>query len=66
MYEIVDEIRAGKYILLLFDRPITERAYRRVEIDGVTYKLVPCYDTPPGVAIESNISFVGKKARLVM
>ncbi len=65
MYEIVDEWRAGKYVLLSLDRPIEEKLYDRIEIDGKQYDIVPSYGTSD-IAIESDGSFLGRKAKLVL
>ncbi len=65
MYEIVDEWRAGKYILLFLNKPITERRYNAIKIGEKEYGIVPSYGVM-GIAIESDGSFVGRKAKLVL
>ena len=64
MYKIIEELRFGKYVLLSFDRPIKERLYSKIEIDGIVHDIVPSYDIS-GIAIESEDSFLGKPAKLV-
>ncbi len=54
-----------QYVLLTLDRPIEERAYDMIEIEGKQYDIVPSYDIP-GIAIQAEGSFVGQKARLVL
>ena len=65
MYEIVDEVRAGRFILLILDRPIEEKAYNRIIIGDKKFEIVPSFGIP-GVAIESDSSFIGQRARLVL
>ncbi len=67
MYRIAEAFRTGEYVLLTLDKPITERAYRKIEIDGTAYELVPSYDLPERtIVIRSEGSFLGKMARLVL
>ena len=64
MYKIVNEIRAGKYVVLAFDQPVLEKLYSKVEISGKEYDVVPCYGITD-IVIKSDDSFVGKEARLL-
>ena len=64
MYEVISQLRAGKYVLLELDKAVEERAYDGVLCDGDLYNVVPKHSLD-GIAIESNKSFIGKHIRLV-
>lgn len=63
MYNVTNELRLNKYLILSFDKPIIEHNYSKVLSDGKEYHIVPMYDFP-GIAIESFDSFLGKSVTL--
>ena len=65
MYTVVSEFRAGKYTVMEIDKKITETNYNKYLIDGQFYPVVPVYDLPLHIAIESSGGFIGKKVECV-
>lgn len=65
MYHILKELHTGKYVILVLDKPISERHYNAYHIEGEFFDVVPLYDMPGCIAIESSDSFIGKTVDLV-
>lgn len=60
MLKIIKEFSIGPYKVLSVDGVLPLSGYRKYVIDGKNYSIVPLYDIPNSIAIESNDSFIGK------
>ena len=67
MIKIVDQIGAGKHLLLLLDTDRPLEQYSHVTIDGTEYKPIIPYGvrTRNCVAIDSTDNFIGKEIKFV-
>ena len=62
-YQVINEIRTGKYVILMLDHDWKNEKFHSVEIEGKEYPVLPAYGIPE-FAIESAESFIGKKLTL--
>ena len=60
MRKVVNEFSLGPYKVLALDGALPNRGYREYIIDGRSFGIVPLYDVPDSIAIESKDSFIGK------
>lgn len=65
MYKVISEFRAGKYAILKLDKKIMEIDYHKYRIEGKDYDIVPVYDLPNHIAVESSEDFVGKTVEFI-
>ena len=60
MRKVISEFSLGKYKVLALDGELPTKGHRNYVIDGKLFSIVPLYDIPNSIAIESNDSFIGK------
>lgn len=60
MRKVISEFSLGQYKVLTLDGSLPNRGYREYIIDGKPFSIVPLYDIPNSIAIESKASFIGK------
>lgn len=65
MNKVVYEFKADKYMALVLDEMKTPKSYQKYSIDGKTYDIVPVYDAPNCIALESSDSFIGKTVEYI-
>lgn len=65
MAKIISEFSIKQYKVLQLDKLDAPKDYRKYVIDGKTYDVVPLYDLPDCIAIESADSFKGKTVEFV-
>ncbi len=65
MYRIISKLRVGKYLVLGIDRPIEEKEYNRYIINGLEYDIVPVYDLPKSIAIETSQDIEAEEVNVV-
>lgn len=65
MCNIISEWKIGKYVALELDQSPPIKKYSKYRIDGVDYDIVPVYDLPNHIAVESEDNFVGKTVEFV-
>lgn len=65
MAKIIRELRVGKYLALGLNNPLPWKSYRKYRIDGKEYEIVPLYDMPNSIAVESSESLLGKVVEFI-
>lgn len=60
MRKVISEFSLGKYKILALDGELPSKGYRSYVVDGKPFSIVPLYDMPNSIAIESKDSFIGK------
>lgn len=60
MLKIVSDFSIGKYRVLKLDGEKPTKSYTKYRIDGKVYNIVPMYDAPNCIAIETDASLQGK------
>lgn len=65
MSKVVSEWKIGKYTALELDQGPPMKPYYKYRIDGVDYDIVPVYDIPNHIAVESKSSFLGKTVEFI-
>ena len=60
MRKVISEMNIGNYKVLALDGELPLKRYRKYVIDGTAYDIVPVYDLPNCIAIESDDHFAGK------
>lgn len=60
MLKIVSDFSIGKYRVLKLDGEKPTKPHMKYRIDGKTYDIVPMYDAPNCVAVETDASLRGK------
>ena len=65
MAKIIRELRVGKYLALGLDNPLPWKSYLKYRIDGKEYEIVPLYDMPNSIAVESSESLLGKVVEFI-
>ena len=65
MNKVVYEFKADKYMVLSLDEMKTPNSYKKYSINGKTYDIVPVYDAPNCIAVESSDSFLGKTVKYI-
>lgn len=65
MNKVVSELSIGKYKVLTLDEKKTDVSYTKYLIDGKEYNIVPIYDAPNCIAVESNDVFIDKHVKYI-
>jgi hypothetical protein len=65
MCKVISEFRVKNYAVLKLDEDRPLKKYSKYLIDGVEYEIVPVYDAPRCIAIESNDSFLNKEIKFI-
>ena len=65
MAKIISELRVGKYLALGLDNTLPWKSYRKYRIDGKEYEIVPLYDMPNSIAVDSSESLLGKVVEFI-
>jgi hypothetical protein len=60
MRKVISEFSLGKYKILALDGELPTKGHSKYAIDGKLFSVVPLYDIPNSIAIESTGSFIGK------
>lgn len=60
MRKIIEDFQVSRYRLLKLDGELPRCGYSKYIIDGNVYDIVPVYDAPNCIAVESTDSFKGK------
>ena len=60
MRKVISEMSIKNYKILRLDGELPLKRYTKYVIDGKTYDIVPVYDMPNCIAIESVDHFEGK------
>lgn len=58
--KVISEFSLGQYKILALDGELPTQRYSKYVIDGKPFNIVPLYDLPNSIAIESNDCFIGK------
>lgn len=65
MNKVTSEFSVGKYKVLVLDKKKPDSTYNKYSIEGIEYDIVPIFDSPNSIAIESNDSFIGKVVKYI-
>lgn len=65
MSKVVSEWKIGKYTALELDQRPPIKPYHKYRIDGKEYDIVPIYDIPNHIAVESESDFLGKTVEFI-
>lgn len=65
MCMVINEWMIGKYSVLELDQDPPMRDYCKYRIDGVDYDIVPVYDLPRHIAVETKRNFKGKTVEFI-
>ncbi|WP_017416040.1 hypothetical protein [Clostridium tunisiense] len=65
MCKVISEFRVKNYAVLKLDEDKPLKKYSKYLIDGLEYEIVPVYDSPRCIAIESNDSFLNKEIKFI-
>ena len=58
--KVISEFSLGQYKILALDRELPTKGYSQYVIEGKLFNIVPLYDLPNSIAVESTDSFIGK------
>lgn len=64
-YKVIGELHAGKYSILELDRKIEDVGYSSYMVGGHIYPVVPVYDLPNNIAIESDEDHIGMSVECI-
>ena len=65
MRKVISELNIKNYKILTLDGELPLKPYTKYVIDGKTYDIVPMYDMPNCIAIESAGHFEGKTVEFI-
>ena len=65
MCNVVSEFRVKNYLVLKLDKDKPLEKYSKYLIDGSEFEIVPVYDAPNCIAIESDKSFLNKEVKFI-
>ena len=60
MRKVISEFSLGQYKVLALDGELPTKGHSKYDIGGKLFSIVPLYDLPNSIAIESTESFIGK------
>lgn len=65
MWTVISEFRIKNYVVLKLNQDKPLKKYSKYFIDGLEFEIVPVYDAPRCVAIESEKSFLNKEVKFI-
>ena len=65
MFVVISEFRIKNYLVLKLNQDKPLEKYTKYFIDGLEFKIVPVYDAPRCIAIESDISLLNKEVKFI-
>ena len=65
MVKVEKQLKAGDYIVLLFDSPIPHKKFSKLRIDGEEYKHDIVYDMRDALGIRATGNFEGQEVEFI-
>lgn len=65
MCTVISEFKIKNYAVLKLDEDKPLKKYSKYLIDGLEFEIIPVYDAPRCIAIESDKSFLNKEVRFI-
>lgn len=62
---VISEFKIKNYLVLKLNQDKPLKKYSKYSIDGLEFEIVPVYDAPKCIAIESDNSFVNKEVKFI-